>query len=324
MGVLSMVRNFTVGSLFAGIGGIDLGFVQAGFDVAWANEIDLDACKTYRYNFPNTMLIEGDIRKLDTKALEKVDVLTAGFPCQSFSVCGNQRGFKDSRGNLFFEIMRIADELQPPVIFLENVANLTEHDNGKTFNVIHNELASRDYFIRYLIADACDYGIPQHRTRTYIIAFKSKEACDKFKFPEKHKLEKRIFDIIDRTQKADDKYYLSADSSEYKKLNTAMKDGEQIYRFSDYGIQSSKDGICFTLKANMGTWKNRVPYVRDNYGIRKITPAECLAMQSFPTEFRFPDIAESAMYKQAGNSVAVFMIEKIAKGKLPNLTKAVT
>lgn len=301
-----------IGSLFAGIGGIDLGFIQAGFEVAWANEIDQDACKTYRHNFPNTKLIEGDIRNLDAKALEKVDVLTAGFPCQSFSVCGNQKGFKDARGNLFFEIMRIADALQPPVIFLENVANLTEHDNGKTFNVIHNELASRDYFIRYLIADACDYGIPQHRTRTYIVAFKSKEACDKFKFPEKCKLEKRIFDIIDKTQKADDKYYLSVDSPEYKKLNAAMKDSEQIYRFSDYGIQSSKDRICFTLKANMGTWRERIPFIKDNYGIRKITPQECLALMGFSKEYSFPDIVlQKEQYKQCGNSVTVLLIENI-------------
>lgn len=301
-----------IGSLFAGIGGIDLGFIQAGFEVAWANEIDQDACKTYRHNFPNTKLIEGDIRNLDAKALEKVDVLTAGFPCQSFSVCGNQKGFKDARGNLFFEIMRIADELQPPVIFLENVANLTEHDNGKTFNVIHNELASRDYFIRYLIADACDYGIPQHRTRTYIVAFKSKEACDKFKFPEKCKLEKRIFDIIDKTQKADDKYYLSVNSPEYKKLNAAMKDSEQIYRFSDYGIQSSKDRICFTLKANMGTWRERIPFIKDNYGIRKITPQECLALMGFSKEYSFPDIVlQKEQYKQCGNSVTVLLIENI-------------
>lgn len=231
---------------------------------------------------------------------------------QSFSVCGNQKGFKDARGNLFFEIMRIADELQPPTIFLENVANLTEHDNGRTFNVIHNELASRDYFVRYLIADACDYGIPQHRTRTYIVAFKSKEACDKFKFPEKCKLEKRIFDIIDKTQKADDKYYLSVDSPEYKKLNAAMKDSEQIYRFSDYGIQSSKDRICFTLKANMGTWRERIPFIKDNYGIRKITPQECLALMGFSKEYSFPDIVlQKEQYKQCGNSVTVLLIENI-------------
>ena len=308
-----------IGSLFAGIGGIDLGFIQAGFEVAWANEIDSDACKTYRYNFPDTKLIEGDIRNLDATLLERVDVLTAGFPCQSFSVCGNQKGFKDARGNLFFEIMRIADELQPPTIFLENVANLTEHDNGRTFNVIHNELASRDYFVRYLIADACDYGIPQHRTRTYIVAFKSKEVCDKFSFPEKCELTKRIFDVIDKTVKVDDSYYLSSDSYQYQKLLPAITDEDQIYRFSDYGIQVSKDGICFTLKANMGTWKDRVPFIKDNYEIRMITPQECLDLMGFPKEYSFPDmVLQKEQYKQCGNSVTIYIIQAIAKKMFSN------
>lgn len=308
------MNGLKVGSLFAGIGGIDLAFEQADFEIAWANEIDAAACKTYRHNFPNTKLIEGDIRNLDSESLEKVDVLTAGFPCQSFSVCGNQKGFKDARGNLFFEIMRIVDELKPPVIFLENVANLTAHDNGKTFNVIHNELAGRDYFIRYLIANACDYGVPQHRTRTYIVAFNSKENCDNFKFPEKCKLEKRIFDIIDKTFKVDDSYYLSPDSYQYKKLLPIIKiDEDQIYRFSDYGIQASKDGISFTLKANMGTWRDRVPFIKDDYGIRKITPQDCLSLMGFSKEYQFPKISISSTYKQCGNSVCVPVIKQIAE-----------
>lgn len=209
--------------------------------------------------------------------------------------------------------MRIADELQPQIIFLENVANLTEHDNGKTFNVIHNELASRDYYIRYLIADACNYGVPQHRTITYIVAFKSKDVCDKFSFPEKCKLDKHIFDVIDKTDKVDDSYYLSSDSYQYKKLLPTITDEEQIYRFSDYGIQSSKDGICFTLKANMGTWYNQVPIIKDNYGIRKATPYECLALQGFPKDFRFPKIPMASAYKQCGNSVVVPVIRRIAE-----------
>lgn len=305
-----------IGSLFAGIGGIDLGFEQAGFEIAWANEIDSDACKTYKLNFPKTKLYECDIRALNADELQKINILTAGFPCQSFSVCGNQQGFKDKRGNLFFEIMKITDKLQPPIIFLENVANLTEHDNGKTFNAIHNELASRDYYIRYIIADACDYGVPQHRTRTYIVAFKSKEACDKFRFPEKCKLEKRIFDIIDKNVNADDSYYLGTDSYQYKKLRSSIKDDKQIYRFSDYGIQASKEGVSFTLKANMGTWRNRVPYIKDNFGIRRITPYECLALQGFPKDYHFPKIPMTSAYKQCGNSVVVLVIKKIAESIL--------
>lgn len=301
-----------VGSLFSGIGGIDLAFAHAGFEISWANEIDPDACKTYKLNFPKTKLYECDIRELNTAILQKIDILAAGFPCQPFSVCGNQQGFKDKRGNLFFEIMRITDAINPPVIFLENVANLTEHDNGRTFNVIHNELVSRDYYIRYIIADACDYGIPQHRTRTYIVAFKDQIACENFRFPDKCALEKRIFNVIDKTQKVDDRYYLTKDSKLYNRLDDAINDHEQIYRFSDYGIQSSKNGISFTLKANMGTWYDRIPYIRDNFGIRRITPYECLALQGFPKEYVFPNVAISSAYKQCGNSVVVPIIAKIA------------
>lgn len=302
-----------IGSLFSGIGGIELGFQQAGFEIAFANEIDKDACKTYRYNFEKHNLIECDIKNINADSLPYVDVLAAGFPCQPFSVCGNQKGFLDKRGNLFFDIMRVVDSLQCPVIFLENVANLTEHDNGKTFNVIHNELASRDYFIRYIIADACKYGIPQHRTRTYIVAFKSQAACEAFRFPDKCELTKHIFDIIDKTVKADDSYYLSPESSQYKRLDKVITDPEQIYRFSDYGIQASRDGISFTLKANMGTWYNRVPYIRDSFGIRKITPSECLALQGFPKEYSFPDIPSASLYKQCGNTVCVPIIQRIAE-----------
>lgn len=191
----------------------------------------------------------------------------------------NASAFADERGNLFFEIMRIADEKQPQIIFLENVANLTEHDNGKTFNRIHNELSERNYYIRYIIADAFNYGIPQHRTRTYIVAFKDFDMCNKFQFPKEQSLKKHIFDIIDRSVKADDSFYLKENSVQYQKMNATITDENQIYRFSDYGVQKSKDGISFTLKANMGTWYNRVPIIKDNFGIRTITPQECLAEQ---------------------------------------------
>lgn len=300
-------------SLFAGIGGIDLAFKQSGFEVVWANEFDKDACKTYRHNFPDTLLSECDIRKVNAKGIPDFDILTAGFPCQSFSVCGNKKGFADDRGNLFFEIMRIADKKQPQIIFLENVANLAEHDNGKTFNRIHNELAERNYYIRYIIADACNYGIPQHRTRTYIVAFKDLDMCNKFQFPKEQPLEKHIFDIIDRSVKAEDRFYLNEKSVQYQKMKAAITDENQIYRFSDYGIQKSKDNISFTLKANMGTWYNRVPIIKDDFGIRTITPKECLALQGFPKSFDFTDIPIKSMYKQCGNTVVVPVIKSIAK-----------
>lgn len=290
-----------------------MAFKQSGFEVVWANEFDKDSCKTYRHNFPDALLSECDIRKVNAKDIPDFDILAAGFPCQSFSICGNKKGFADERGNLFFEIMRFADEKKPEVIFLENVANLTEHDNGKTFNRIHNELSERNYYIRYIIADACNYGIPQHRTRTYIVAFKDFDMCNKFQFPKEQPLKKHIFDIIDRSVKADDSFYLKENSVQYQKMNAAITDKNQIYRFSDYGIQKSKDSISFTLKANMGTWYNRVPIIKDNFGIRTITPKECLALQGFPAAFDFLDIPIKSMYKQCGNTVVVPVVKDIIR-----------
>lgn len=301
-------------SLFCGIGGIDLAFEQAGHEIVWANDNDKYACMTYRHNFPKVNLVETDIRTVDKQSIPDCDIVAAGFPCQPFSVCGMQKGFYDERGNLFFEVGKVIDAKQPKSVFLENVANLTEHDNGKTFNVIHNELAGRGYYIRYIIADACDYGIPQHRTRTYIVAFKDKMACDAFRFPEKVPLEKRITDIIDTSVKVDDRYYYSPDNPKYDRLQKAIIDNKHLYRFSDWGIQSSKDGIAFTLKANMGTYPNRVPIIKDNFGIRSITPAECLALQGFPSTLTFPDtVPIREQYKQAGNTVCLPIIRQIAK-----------
>ena len=217
-------------SLFCGIGGIDLAFEKAGHTVVWANDIDKYACMTYRHNFPDIPLVEGDIRDIDKASIPAFDVLVAGFPCQPFSVCGKQNGFSDPRGNVFFEIGKIVDAKHPSVVFLENVANLTEHDHGKTFNVIHNELAGRGYYIRYIVADACDYGVPQHRTRTYIVAFTDKTACERFVFPEKIPLEQRKTDIIDMSVKPDERNYYFPGSHRNKRVQNAIVYNKHINR----------------------------------------------------------------------------------------------
>lgn len=282
---------------------------RAGHTVVWANDKDKFACMTYRHNFPHVPLVEGDIREIDKSSVPDFDILTAGFPCQPFSVCGKGMGFADPRGNLFFEIGKTIDAKRPPVVFLENVANLIKHDGGRTFDIIHKELAGRDYYLRYLVADACEYAdVPQHRTRTYLLAFSNKEKCERFRFPEKRPLMKRIRDVIDFTKKADDAFYLHPSDYGYDRMEKAIKDEGQIYRFSDYGVQSSKDGISFTLKANMGTYPNRVPVIKDKFGIRRITPMECLALQGFPPSFTFPsDVPLREQYKQAGNTVCIQM-----------------
>ncbi len=302
-----------VGSLFSGIGGIDLGFIQSGFDIAWANEIDPHACITYRHNFPDTILIEGDIRKIDENKLADIDVLAAGFPCQPFSVMGYRRGFKDPRGNLFFELARIIDRKKPRIVFLENVKNLVYHDNGKTFLVIYSALAELGYSVRYKIVNAVDVNIPQNRARIFIVGFLDPGDCDVFSFPEFENLTKTIDDILDRTVKHDDSYYYDSGNRYYQQLDMRMKGMSGIYRIDDSGVAMKKYKIWPTLKANMGTYHDRVPIIRDRFGIRKLTPRECLDFQGYPADFGFKGIPIESAYKQIGNSVRVPVIKRIAE-----------
>ena len=316
-----MMNKPKVGSLFSGIGGIDLGFEQAGFEIAWANDMDAAACKTYRHNFPNIHLIEGDVRDIDPCTLSDIDVLIAGFPCQPFSIMGYRRGFKDPRGNLFFEISRFVDIKRPRVVFLENVQNLMEHDNGKTFLVIYNTLAQFGYSVKYKVINATDVNIPQNRARIFIVAFLNIEDCDRFVFPEAIPLETAIEDIIDRSVKHDDTYYYGSSSQYFKELNAKIVDRTGIYRIDDSGVATRKWEICPTLKANMGTYHDRVPIIRDDFGIRKLTPMECLAFQGFPKDFTFKGISLENAYKQCGNTVCVPVIRIIVQNIIKSLLK---
>lgn len=303
-----------VGSLFSGIGGIDLAFQQAGFDIVWANEFDRDAANTYRYNFGDEHLVECDIRSVKSEDIPYFDVLVAGFPCQPFSIAGKQKGFDDPRGNLFFEIARIARDKRPPIIFLENVANLLEHDDGKTFLTIYNALVPYGYTFKYRVLDAIEYGnVPQHRTRIFIVAFLDYEKCELFEFPDKQKLTIKLNDILDRNIKHDESYYYTDSSVYYQDLQRIVTDRSALYKIYDSGVSRKAHYVCPTLTANMGTYPDRVPIIRDDYGIRKITPYECLALQGFPKDYRFPKIPMASAYKQCGNSVVVPVIRRIAE-----------
>ena len=303
----------TVVSLFSGIGGIDLGFIQVGFDVVWANESDKYACRTYRHNLGSNTLVEGDIRSINASDIPQADIIAAGFPCQSFSVMGYRRGFNDPRGNLFFEIARIADTMNPKIILLENVRNLIYHDNGKTFITIHNTLAGMGYGLKYSVLNASTHGnIPQDRKRTFIVAFRDYDMMNAFSFPDKTALTCGIEDIIDRSVRHSNIYYYDADNKYYDILNSKIPDKTGIYRIDDSGVANRKYIISPTLKANMGTYHDRVPIIRDDFGIRKLTPYECLALQGFPKAYVFKNIPLEAAYKQAGNTVCVPVVKRIA------------
>ena len=302
----------TVCSLFAGIGGIDIGFQQVGFNVVWANEYDFAACRTYRKNFGNSNLVEGDIRDIPASSIPNFDVLTAGFPCQPFSIAGKQKGFDDKRGNLFFEITRIIDAKRPKVVFLENVPNLMEHDNGRTFLVIFNSLAQFGYTVYYKVMPANEYGnLPQIRKRIYITAI-HESINGSYKHPEPLELTLKSVDIIHRHERQNEIYYYNG-SALFSYFESYMKDKKAIYRPTDTEVRLTKNQMCPTLTANMGTYPNRVPVVWDDYGIRKLTLRECLDFQGFPKDYYFPNtITIDDAYKQIGNSVCVPVIKRIA------------
>jgi len=315
-----MSGEYSVGSMFAGIGGICLGFKIAGANIVWANEIDSHACMTYCHNFNGApFLKEEDIYKIDTNAIPRIDILTAGFPCQSFSIAGYRKGFEDKRGILFYEVMRVIKAKKPRAIFLENVKNLKTHDNGNTYETIKKLLTDEGYLVTEKILNTMTYAnIPQNRERIYIVGFKKHDngSCpefDAFKFPDSIKLKVRIHDIVNIHQKKDDALYYMPDHPYYNELNTAMTNPNTIYQWRRVYVRENKSNVCPTLTANMGTGGHNVPLIRDDFGIRKLTPEECLAFQGFPASYCFPEMANSHKYKQAGNSVSVPIVSRIAQ-----------
>ncbi len=238
------MQTFKVGSLFAGVGGICLGFKNSkfgnfGYDLAWANEIDEYACETYRTNFKHA-LYEGDINKIldqnicDENEKEyyadihnkiintKIDVLTGGFPCQAFSIAGDRKGFDDERGNLFLSIIKLVKEYQenniaPRILFLENVKNLLSHDNGKTYRVIKSEIEKLGYKVKERVLNTMNYSdLPQNRERIYIVCFRDQSDYDKFDFNKIMEDYYRVYDFRQRQEqlnniiefdKQENKYY---------------------------------------------------------------------------------------------------------------------
>lgn len=193
-------------SFFAGVGGVDLAFEQAGFKARYANEINPTSCRTFEANFP-LKVDNRDIKDVQPQEVPDCDVFLAGFPCQAFSVAGYRQGFEDEkgRGTLFFELLRIIKEKMPPVVFLENVKNLKTHDKGNTFKVIYEALSSLGYHISHEVLNASKFGnVPQSRERIYIVGFLDEEKWKKFKFPEELELTNTIHNYIDFENKLDD------------------------------------------------------------------------------------------------------------------------
>jgi DNA (cytosine-5)-methyltransferase 1 len=314
--------SYTVASLFSGVGGICLGFIQAGGKVLWANDFDEKACITYRANFPHT-LYQGDIHSINEKDVAPVDIVASGFPCQAFSIAGYQKGFQDKRGDLFFETLRFIKSLKPKAYLLENVKNLAAHDSGRTMKVIKDHLIRAGYSFISKVMNTMEFGnIPQNRERIYVVGFRGESSyngremdtravCSRaFVFPEKVNLNIKLEAMLDRGRA--DAYFYYNRYPNYTELKKRIRRRDTAYQWRRAYVRENKSNVCPTLTANMGTGGHNVPLIRDRWGIRKLTPRECFRLQGFPESYVLPALARSYLYKQAGNSVSVPVIRRIA------------
>jgi len=323
--------------LFAGIGGIRLGFDQAfqnEIKTVFVSEWDDKAVETYRANFNSNVNIVGDITTVDEKNIPEHDILLAGFPCQAFSLAGRKKGFEDARGTLFFDVARIVKYHKPKVVFCENVKNLVNHDRGRTFKIIKNILEELGYRVFYKVLNSKDFGVPQNRERIYIVAFRTDIAPLSFSFPDSSGTSTFIKDIIEEHE-VSSKYYLSTTYLEslrrHKERHMSKGNG------FGYEIRDNDSVAGSIVCGGMGRERNLivdnrltdfkpVTHIKGEVNkefIRKMTPREWARLQGFPDKFKFV-VADTHLYKQFGNSVTVPVIKAIAekiKGHLEKLKK---
>lgn len=329
----------TIGSLFAAIGGFAHAFRSLGASVLWANEQDRFAVQTFRHNLPDVRMIAKPIQALSvfSDQLEPIDVLTAGFPCQPFSVAGEKQGLNDARGSLFLEIIRLIREYgprKPKILLLENVKHLKAHDRGRTFLRIQSEIQKAGYWFgdaNARVLNTLDYsGIPQNRERLFMVALSMQHfTSGHFTFPKPQipRMLEPIAAFLSLDEPADDYFYFKPDSQYYDLFTAAIAEGgEAIYQLRRNYVRRNMSGTCFTLMANMGDGGHNQPVIKDNWGIRKLTPTECARLQGYEDSwFSFPsDISSSQSYRQIGNSVTVPVVRSIALPIAALLNKNIT
>lgn len=303
----SLLSQLNFIDLFAGIGGIRLGFENAfnkQLSCVFTSEIDKFAIQTYKANFNEVP--SGDITQIKESSVPKHDILLAGFPCQAFSIAGLKKGFEDTRGTLFFDIARIVDYHKPQILFLENVKGLLNHDKGKTFETIKKTLNNLGYKVYQQILNAKNFGVPQNRERVYIVCFLNHEISFKFPSPPNHLVE--VGDILDEV--VDSKYTISDRlwaGHQRRKLEHKLKgNGFGYSLFNEDSLYTS------TLSARYYKDGSEILIEQKNKNPRKLTPREAARLQGFSDNFKIV-VSDAQAYKQFGNSVAVSVIEVIAK-----------
>lgn len=317
-----MARHRTI-DLFAGIGGIRKGFEQTGkFETVFANDFDPYCKMTYDHNFSDTKLTLKDIRDLHVAENEvpEFEVLLAGFPCQPFSVGGFRQGLEDEkgRGKMFFEIVRLMEEARniygkiPRSFLLENVKALRTHNDGETYQAMSSTLMELGYIVEARVYNSLDFGVAQHRERLYIVGFRELDDYLKFRWPEPNvSSQKATVQTILEPEVAEKYYYHNRPI--YEKIRAELTDQRLVYTYRRNYLRATPGGWAPTLVASMGTGGYNVPLVRDNCGIRQLTPRECARLQGYD-DLKFPAaLIDGHRYKQIGNSVAVPVIRELAE-----------
>ncbi len=303
--------------LFCGIGGFHLALSSFGANCVFASDIDKEACKVYETNFG--LKPHGDITKILVEDIPRHDILCAGFPCQPFSISGNQQGFDDEqgRGKLFFDIVRIAKYHKPKVMILENVKNFEKHDGGKTIQRVEKELNNIGYSVFSKVLCASDFGVPQQRKRIYIVAFRNDLKIDAFEFPQGSNEFKVLKDIL--ITKAENKikgnYYINRAYT--IKIEPKQKENKLI-RIGEIGLGRQGEriysikGQATTLSSQGGGLGGKTGMYLIRKKVRKLFPRECARLMGFPDSFKLSNSQEQN-YKQFGNSVVVDVIQAIIK-----------
>jgi DNA (cytosine-5)-methyltransferase 1 len=304
--------EFKFVDLFAGIGGFRLALEHFGGECVFSSEWDRNSQATYLNNHGD--MPDGDITKIPAEEIPNHDVLTAGFPCQAFSVSGKRLGFEDSRGTLFYDVARIVKHHRPKIAFLENVKNIVSHDQGNTIRVIKQTLDDLGYNVHLKVLRSSDYGVPQARERAYFVCVRRDFSEKPFLFPERTGKVVRVRDILDDA--VGDEFTIRRDDMSIEKDENSVVDprrplqigrinkggqGERIYSVHGSGVTLSAYGGGAAAKTGA--------YLVDGK-VRKLTPMECARLQGFPISFK-PHENKNIAYKQFGDSVSVPVLEAI-------------
>lgn len=309
--------------LCAGTGTFSLALSSALKDnvkTVFVNDLLPESKKIYELNFDCKVTL-GDINIIKDSVPEH-DILTAGFPCQPFSIAGKQEGFEDTRSGVFWSIIDIMKKHKPRIVILENVKNLKTHDGGNSFNIIIKAIQDANYGVHHDILNACDYGSRQNRERLFIVCIRNDYTLKEYKVPlgPTGPTGPQAPDV----PKVPSKYYYTSNSAIYNKLVEAVTKENVYYQYRRHYVRENKSNLCPTLTHNMGTGGHNVPIIKEPNGIRKLTPRECFDLQGFPKSYKFGDLSDTKLYSLAGNAICLNVLEVVVKTIIKEYPKIFT